>query len=165
MTTGQSTSLKVSKFIQAKRSRVFQAWTDPALMKLWYAPGDMKVARATAEPRVGGSYLVEMSGQSECAQQGEPQPLVSGTYQKVVQDELLVFTWNWRQAPNADSVVTVEFRDRDGGTEVTLTHERLPDAESTARHTHGWTGCLENLAIRIGAPAPARTGTQPSAAR
>ena len=154
--TGQSTTLSMKKFIRAQRSRVFQAWTDPQLLKLWFAPGDMQVVRASADARVGGTYLVEMGGTSTCTEPGQAHPVVTGTYEKVVRDELLVFSWGWQHAQAIDSRVTVEFRDQEGGTEVTLTHECLPDLESRDKHTHGWTGCLENLATRIGVPAPGK---------
>lgn len=45
----------------------------------------------------------------------------------------------------ADSVVTVEFHDGGKETEVVLRHEGLTDADSRARHEHGWKGCLDNL--------------------
>jgi uncharacterized protein YndB with AHSA1/START domain len=43
------------------------------------------------------------------------------------------------------SVVTVELRDVDGGTELTLTHELPPDPQVRSGHEEGWHGCLANL--------------------
>jgi uncharacterized protein YndB with AHSA1/START domain len=73
-------------------------------------------------------------------------PTVSGVYEKIVPDELVASTWPWQNEPSVRSLVTVQLRDVEGGTEITLTHERLPSAESRDKHQHGWNGCLENLA-------------------
>ena len=51
--------------------------------------------------------------------------------------------------PSADSqemLVTVEFRDMGGSTEVVLTHEYHPDQHSRDEHAKGWAGCLTQLA-------------------
>lgn len=42
-------------------------------------------------------------------------------------------------------MVTVEFVDFGGSTEVRLTHENLPGAESAKNHEHGWSGSLDKL--------------------
>jgi uncharacterized protein YndB with AHSA1/START domain len=44
-----------------------------------------------------------------------------------------------------ETLVTVVFREQAEGTEVVLTHERLPGEESKTRHTEGWLGCFEKL--------------------
>jgi uncharacterized protein YndB with AHSA1/START domain len=136
----ENLSLQVTRMVKAKRYRVFDAWTKPELMHLWFAPGTMTVPHASADLRVGGAYRVEMQADAEVTH------IVSGVYQEIVPNELLRFTWGWQGGPDSQSVVTVEFRDADGGTEVILTHERLPDAESRDKHQHGWISCLENLA-------------------
>lgn len=151
------THLQVKKFIRATRERVFEAWTNPALMKLWYAPGPMSVAAVTSEPKTGGRYSVEMVGEGAC---DGPTSKVEGVYQKFVPHELLVFSWAPAWSPATESLVTVEFRDAAGGTEVTLTHERLADAESRDKHAHGWTGCLDKLAERFGAAATSASTTR-----
>jgi predicted enzyme related to lactoylglutathione lyase len=46
------------------------------------------------------------------------------------------------------SVVTVEFVEMKGGTEVRVTHEGLPSRESAGHHEQGWKGCLDKLQAR-----------------
>ena len=132
-------TLRVSRIVKAKRQRVFDAWTKPELMHLWFAPGTMTVPSASADLRIGGAYRVVMKGDAEVTH------IVHGVYQEIVPNERLRFTWGWHDVPD-ESVVTVEFRDAEGGTEVILTHERLPDVETRDKHEHGWIGCLANLA-------------------
>ena len=45
-----------------------------------------------------------------------------------------------------ETLVTVEFHDVGGATEVVLTHEYFPDTNMRDEHSNGWSGCLEQLA-------------------
>jgi uncharacterized protein YndB with AHSA1/START domain len=143
MTATKNIQLKLSRFIAAKREKVFQAWTRPALMQQWFCPVDMSVARAEADPRVGGHYRVEMKKQS-----GELHTTY-GVYREIIPGEKLVFTWGWEGPDRHETQVTIELRDKDNGTELVLIHERFADQESADHHAKGWRSCLENLAARI----------------
>jgi uncharacterized protein YndB with AHSA1/START domain len=71
-----------------------------------------------------------------------------GEYRELQPDRKVVFTWRWEDDENWDrhtSIVTVELEDRDAGTELRLTHERLPSEQSRDNHTQGWSGALDKL--------------------
>ena len=38
----------------------------------------------------------------------------------------------------------------DGGTELTLTHGRLPDVAARTSHAQGWNGLLDKLPVFLG---------------
>lgn len=70
-----------------------------------------------------------------------------GTYREVDPPKRLAYTWRWESDPDSpDTLVTVEFRDRGGSTDVVLTHELFPNEEARRQHDQGWTACLEKLA-------------------
>jgi uncharacterized protein YndB with AHSA1/START domain len=46
--------------------------------------------------------------------------------------------------------VTFRLRPIDSGTELTLTHEYLPDEATRASHEQGWSGLLDKLPIFLG---------------
>jgi uncharacterized protein YndB with AHSA1/START domain len=135
-------SLDVSKIIAAPRVRVFAAWTDPELVKLWFAPGEMTVADASIDAKVGGSYRIVMQGP-------DMTPTAVGEYREIIANEKLVFSWQWEGDPSQPTLVTVTFHDAGNGTRVDIKHERFPSEESRTRHEHGWIGCLENLAKKL----------------
>jgi uncharacterized protein YndB with AHSA1/START domain len=59
-------------------------------------------------------------------------------------------TWRWEEddpAEEYDSLLSLDFNDRNGQTELVLTHEKLASAESRARHEEGWTAIVDQLAI------------------
>ena len=71
---------------------------------------------------------------------------VSGVYREIKRPAKLVYTWSWEPKKDfGESVVTVDFLDKEGFTEVQITHDRLPNGEAREKHSHGWNGCLDKL--------------------
>lgn len=135
----QEIYLTLHRTIEAPVETVYAAWTDPDVMRRWFAPGDLAVARAVAEAEVGGTFLVEMRGA-----EGEKH-VTRGVYREVVPNRRLVHTWQWEDS-DVESLVTVELEPASAGTtRLTLTHARFAEAEARDRHEQGWAGCLAKL--------------------
>jgi uncharacterized protein YndB with AHSA1/START domain len=146
--TRSDLTLQVRRVIAAERSRVYQAWTRPELIAQWFAPGKT-VSNITSDPRPGGEYRFEFFGLPCEADVDAPQVpsavSVVGVYKEVVPDERISYTWCGSRFPDENTLVTVEFKDAQGGTEVTITHENFTSAESRNQHQRGWEGCLTSL--------------------
>ena len=138
----QSTiTLRLRRSFPAPRERVFRAWTTPAEMKQWKAPGDMTTPLAEVHRRPGGKYRIHMRTPN-----GAEHHLI-GVYRVVDPPKKLVYTWRWESEPDApETLVTVDFLDRGETTDLVLTHELFPNEESKGKHEHGWIGCLDKLA-------------------
>ena len=52
--------LVISRIIDAPRERVFKAWTDPELLKQWFAPLPYTTPIAELDVRPGGANLILM---------------------------------------------------------------------------------------------------------
>lgn len=140
--TAEKTSLEITRFINAPRNRVYAAWTDPAQLKEWWGPESVRTRNITADVRVGGKYRWDLINQ-----EGEEMS-VFGEYRELQPNKKVVFTWKWDDDEDWEthnSVVTIELADRDGGTEVKLTHEKLPSEASRDRHNEGWNSVLDRL--------------------
>lgn len=131
-------ALKISRTIRADRKTVWDAWTRPELVRKWSCPVPGGVRRFESELRVGGAYVLEMEVE------GKAHTAV-GRYREVDPPRRLVYTWDWDEAPMGETVVTVDFEERDGATLVTLTHEGFPDAETKQSHVEGWSACVDNF--------------------
>jgi len=57
----------------------------------------------------------------------------------------LVFTWSSALPAIDRSLVTIELRPVGAATELTLTHENLPDTDEGRAHSVGWEGTLNSL--------------------
>ena len=140
--TPDKTSLQIKRFINAPRDRVYRAWTDPAQLKEWWGPDGVQTRNFTADARIGGKYRWDLINQ-----EGEEMS-VFGEYRELVAGKKIVFTWKWDDDDDwktCDSVVTIELSDRDGGTELTLRHEKLPSEASRDRHNEGWNSVIDRL--------------------
>jgi uncharacterized protein YndB with AHSA1/START domain len=131
-------SLTLKRRIKAPPSKVFAAWTDPAIMARWLGPvGTVKLVAKT-DLRVGGRYEMKMV-------MPDDEHNVSGVYREIVPDRKLVFTWAWRTMPERESLVTIELKPDGDGTLLTLTHSHFFDEAARDRHEGGWSGTLGKL--------------------
>src|SRR6266705_6578155 len=145
MTTKASdkVSLEIKRFINAPRNRVYEAWTDPAQLREWFGPENVRTREVVADARVGGKFRWDLSNS-----EGERMTAL-GEYRELEPGKKIVFTWQWQDDEdweNHISIVTVELDDADGGTELRLAHEQLPNEESRDGHTQGWNSVLDKLA-------------------
>lgn len=136
------TTLQLKRTFAAPREKVFRAWTDPEELKKWWGPPGYGTPSAEVDLRVGGKYRLGMRKLPE-----GPVFYLAGTYREVRPPERLVYTWRWEAEPElGDTLVTVEFHDRGGSTEIVLTHELFPTEKARQEHERGWSGGLDNLA-------------------
>jgi uncharacterized protein YndB with AHSA1/START domain len=141
MSTDTGTSLRISRVINAAPERVFRAWTDPADMRNWACPEGASVERAEADLVVGGRYAIHMRSEDGTAH------TAVGVYREIDPPHRLVYTWDWNEPAMrvGETLVTVQFNDVNGSTEVVLTHDRFPTAEARDSHEQGWTSCIDRL--------------------
>ena len=144
MTTkgAEKLSLEIKRLIKAPRDRVYAAWTDPAQMKQWFGPENVRTRDLIADARVGGTFRWDLTNSD-----GEKMTC-RGEYRELQPGKKIVFTWQWQDDEdweNHTSIVTVELDDAEGGTELRLIHEKLPSEESRDRHNEGWNSVLDKL--------------------
>jgi uncharacterized protein YndB with AHSA1/START domain len=130
--------LVVRRQIAVPRERVFQAWLDSESLAQWMRPGNFTHATVSVDPRVGGGFRIMMEGRPE----GDVEH--RGEYLAIEPPSLLSFTWISRYTDQEPTVVTIEFHDRGTGTELVLTHRRLPPGEIEG-HRRGWTDVVRLL--------------------
>ena len=144
MTTksAEKLSLEIKRLIRAPRDRVYAAWTDPAQLKRWFGPEKVQTRELIADARVGGKFrwdLINSEGEEMTCR---------GEYRELQPDKKIVFSWQWEDDEdweNHISIVTVELSDREGGTELRLIHENLPNEQSRDGHAGGWNSALDKL--------------------
>lgn len=133
-------TLVMTRVLPASRAAVFRAWTTTEMLVAWFCPGEeMTVPVAETDPREGGTYRIVM--QNKDGETFSP----SGTYEKVVRDEQLIFSWKWADS-DLVTRVTIDLKALGPDeTELTLTHEGFPETEIRDKHNGGWNGCLDRL--------------------
>ncbi|HEY6552556.1 MAG TPA: SRPBCC domain-containing protein [Vicinamibacteria bacterium] len=137
-------SLRATRTFAAPRERVFRAWTTPEAIARWFIePTDGHWTEAPQlDPRPGGQYRFagESGGKPWC---------IHGTYREVLEPTRLVFTWEWEDHPNpgdsGQTLVTIDFHDRGGQTEVVLAQQGFSHEASRQDHVTGWAECFDAI--------------------
>jgi uncharacterized protein YndB with AHSA1/START domain len=153
MTTKTTTStegrdLILTRVIDAPRKKVFRAWTEPELLKKWFAPRPWTTPHVETDVRASGSSLVVMR-----SPEGQEFPN-RGVYLEVVPNERLVltdaFVNAWEPSPKPFMTVILTFEDLDGKTRYTARVRHWSDADREAHEKMGfhvgWPMCAEQLA-------------------
>ena len=153
--TQDHAAVRVERTIPATPHQVYRAWLEPELLRRWMAPGGLEVTRAEVDGRPGGHFRIwQADGGAEMG--GFECDLL-----ELVPDRRIVFRWGFvgpdrARRPSYDSLLTVTLREApDGGTVLTLVHERL-DALAAAMPQvaenvgPGWISALGKLAAAAG---------------
>lgn len=142
--------LVLKRIFKVPVEKVFDAWTKPEILAEWFGPEGFSVIRSEVHLNVGGSYHIDI-----CSPDGK-QISHYGSYLEISRPHRLAFTWMLAdQACKdcddllAETIVSIEFKPIEQHTELTLTHEQLPDKDAYDGHKFGWTSSLDSLSIYL----------------
>jgi uncharacterized protein YndB with AHSA1/START domain len=131
-------TLEVRKTIRATPQRLFDAWTQPAMLREWWGPKGVKCIEAEVDLRVGGRYRIANRFPDDRV------IWIAGEFERIEPPSILVYSW--RVEPETMSErVTVRFERRRDATEVIVVHERIAERAARDQHEHGWQDCLDGL--------------------
>lgn len=139
--------LVLTRLIDASRDKLFRAWTEPDLLKQWFAPLPYTTSVAELDVRPGGTSFIVMR-----APDGTGMPN-QGVYLDVVRNERLVVTdayteaWIPSQKPFMTVILTLE--EEGGKTRYTarVQHWSVEDCEAHKKmgFHEGWGQCTDQL--------------------
>src|SRR6266700_8121 len=143
--------LVLTRIIDASCDKVFKAWTDPELLKQWFAPLPYTTPVAQVDLRPGGASLIVMRDP-----QGKDMPS-RGVYLEVVENERLVFTdaytKAWEPSEKPFMTVILTFEDLGGKTKYTtrVRHWSVADREAHEKmgFHQGWGQCADQLVALV----------------
>lgn len=137
-------ALTMERTFDAPIEKVFNAWTDPAVVAKWFGPEGVDTEIHEMNVEEGGTYSLTMKGS-----EGKLYPL-HGVFKTIDAPRKLVMTWQWEKTEQItdwtnETLVTVELNDVDGKTVMSFTHEQLFDEEAKKMHDEGWASSFDKL--------------------
>ena len=148
--TGVERELLVQRTIDAPRSLVFEAWTDPERVAQWWGPYGFTNPVCELDVRPGGAIRIDMRGPD-----GTRYPM-TGVYREIVEPERLVFTSAaLDEGGNLlfEVLNTVTFAVQGGKTALTTRARVVQSTPEAPPYLDGmeagWTQSLERLADHL----------------
>ncbi len=137
--------LVLVRVFRASAEALYRAWTDPAVLQRWLAPGPCLVEHAQTDLRVGGLFELRTLGPD-----GE-RHRISGRYQTLEPARRIVKSWVY-EGPldlmrGVETLLRIDISPLEGGsTELRLTHGRIARSDVRAAYQEDWPSCFDKLA-------------------
>lgn len=150
VTTPTATQILVTRRFAAPKHLVFRTYTEPDLVRRWWAGERGEMTACEIDLRVGGSwrYAMTANGGVEVAFRGE--------YREIEPSDRIVHTEIFEAMPGEPSTVTVDFTATEDGTLLTMLCEYAGEATRDAVIESGMEGgmqegmdALERVAIAL----------------
>ena len=134
-------TLDMKRVLPAAPAVVFAAFSVPSELAKWWGPQGFTIPSIEFEPRVGGTYRIEMQ-----PPEGDPFYL-TGEFREVEPPDRLAYTFAWED-PDPDDVETLvglSLRELGESTEVAFTQGPFKTEARRALHRDGWTDSFDKL--------------------
>jgi uncharacterized protein YndB with AHSA1/START domain len=137
--------LRIERTLLAPRARVFEAWSRPESVSLWFAPKGLTVPVCEMEFRQGGAWKL-------CMRMPDGSDhWMTGRYLEIRSPEKLVWESTLSGQPPGHRIhTTVDFIEEGGRTRLKV-HQVYTGFAQKLPSEAGWTSTLENLAAHVAA--------------
>jgi uncharacterized protein YndB with AHSA1/START domain len=142
---------RVAGHAEAEPAAVYRALLDPGAIARWRVPAGMSGRVHEFEAREGGAFRVSLTYDAGdgAGKSGEHTDTYHGRFVRLVPDALVVEELEFETADPAMrglmTMTTTLSASDDGGTDVVMVHEGVPDAVSPADNETGARMALDNL--------------------
>lgn len=150
--------LVIERTFDAPLAMVWKAWSDPAMLAQWWSPKGWTAPVIKLDFRVGGKYHF-------CMRPAEGQDCWStGIYKEIIPMSRIVCTdsfadekgnvvpashYGMQEEIPEVLLITIEFREENGKTIMTLTHLGMPAGEMGEMATSGWNEFFDKLVATL----------------
>jgi uncharacterized protein YndB with AHSA1/START domain len=140
MTDESGRGLRIERIFEASAEEVFDAWTNPEVMRRWFHCGpDWATPVAEVDLRVGGQVRIVMR-RPDGRQAG-----ARGEYTLIDRPHRLVMAWTFDDEPTNHQEVELEFSESEGKTTVVMVNRDISTDERRRAQDWGWRACLDEL--------------------
>ncbi|MGW1884706.1 SRPBCC domain-containing protein [Streptomyces sp. NPDC001970] len=142
---------QVSRHIDAPRSAVYRALVDAAAIAVWRVPSGMSSHVHEFDAREGGCFRVSLTydAPNGMGKSTARTDTYHGHFARLVPNEQVVEVFEFETADpglGGTMTMTTTLTEADGGTDVLIVHEGIPDSVPAADNETGTRMALANLA-------------------
>ncbi|WP_329341819.1 SRPBCC domain-containing protein [Streptomyces sp. NBC_00663] len=142
---------RMSGQVKADRAAVYRMLVDADALAKWRVPDGMSCEVHTFEAREGGAFRISLTYDvaTGTGKSGSHTDTYHGRFLRLVPDELVVEEFEFETGDpglRGTMTMTTTLTEVDGGTEVVVLHEGIPDAVPADQNAEGTRMALANLA-------------------
>nr|WP_136251859.1 SRPBCC domain-containing protein [Ningiella ruwaisensis] len=127
--------------LNADLSKVYEAFSRPEMIIKWCAPGNLSVSQYHSRFAEGGQYQLVLQSHDGFQQ------TVVGTFQKIVPNVSLSYTWRWEDTNDISKVELQFIQKTNGTTKVILSQKGFNREQDMLQQQYSWLACFEKLAM------------------
>ena len=149
-------STRNSKFIKAPQQTIYRAFTDPAALAVWLAPGDMTGVVHSFDFRIGGGYQMSLyypSPKSSMQDKtSEREDSYTARFVELKPPEKIVEAITFDTVDQAfigEMIMEVTLDPEEGGTTVSIVFKDIPSGIRLEDNELGTQSTLEKLALFV----------------
>jgi len=136
--------LVFKRTIPALPEEVFEAWTNPELIRQWLAPGENVVIEARTDPRVGGALHIRSAAPDGTIH------TIDGIFRELDAGKRIALTWSYSGPVELicamETLLQIDLSAASGGaTAMTVTQTQFATTEAAAIYGEGWPTCFDKL--------------------
>jgi uncharacterized protein YndB with AHSA1/START domain len=153
------TATRVSRHVRAPRPAVYRALLDADAVARWRVPAGMTSQVHEFDAREGGAFRVSLTYDTpdNSGKSTAHTDTYHGHFETLVPDERVIEVIEFETTDPAFAGVmtmTTTLTDADGGTEILVVHDGIPDGVSAADNETGTRMALDSLAALVEADHP-----------
>lgn len=150
---------RISRFIAAPREAVYRALVDADAIASWRVPAGMTSHVHEFDPHEGGGFRVSLTydAPSAAGKSAAHTDTYRGHFARLVPNERVVEVFEFETSNpelRGEMTMTTTLVDADGGTDVSVVHEGIPDSIAPDDNETGTRMALANLAALVEAARP-----------
>ena len=152
--TSTTETLQLKRHFNASPEQVFTAWSTPEALNQWFGPHSHNCKVEKFDFKIGGNYQIRLIPTGEvddpdCHGDTAQDSVCAGEFVEISNPNRIVMTFNWIEngADMGETLLSIDILSANGGTDVVLTHEKIPSEELREAHQGGWQGSLECLDV------------------
>jgi uncharacterized protein YndB with AHSA1/START domain len=136
----QTQKIHLTKEFPVGKQKLYNAWVEPSELKQWWKPLEKQLTNIQNDVTKGGKvhYGFE-DGDLE----------INGEYQEVIENEKLVYTWNWELPKDSvnrgEYLLRIQFKGDNNNSSLEVTQESFKEEHAIQPHQEGWENALEDL--------------------
>ena len=141
--------LSVTRFFDAPRERVYEAFTNPQHGRHWGGPRGFTALNVEQDARPGGKWRLCLHQTGDWKGGTHPDLWQGGVFKELVPPERLGYTFAWEGQgglPTRETEITIRFTEVDGNRTKMDFHQAFFDsAEMRDGHNEGWNSSFDRL--------------------